>query len=202
QGGGQLTDRVLDSPYAVVLFDEVEKAHPRIVDLLLQVMDEGRLTDSKGRKASFSETVILLTSNLGAGYLGDPELGDLARKKAMAEVKAHFRPEFLNRLDEIIFFNRLSDENLLKIMDLLLKKECSLAQKRGINLFFDDDVKEWLLARNEHPEWGARPLRRIIQRHVRHNLADILLQKDIGSGTTIRVQATPSGLNFVPDSSS
>jgi ATP-dependent Clp protease ATP-binding subunit ClpB len=119
----------------------------------------------------------------------------------MAKVKAHFRPEFLNRLDEIIFFNRLNDEDLLKIMDLLLKKERSLAQERGITLFFDDDVKKWLLARNEHPEWGARPLRRIIQRHVRQSLADILLQNDVGPGTVLRVQATPLGLNFVPDSS-
>ncbi len=197
QGGGQLTDRVIAAPYTVILFDEVEKAHPRIVDVLLQVMDEGRLTDGQGRRASFGEAVILLTSNLGARYLGDPELGDLARQKAMEQVKSHFRPEFLNRLDEIIFFNRLSDQDLLKILNILLKKEMALAAERGITLTFDDNLGEWLLARNEHPEWGARPLRRIIQRHIRERLADYLLTENPQAGASIHIETTPSGPRFV-----
>ena len=196
EGGGQLTDRVLQSPYAVVLFDEVEKAHPRVLDVLLQVMDEGRLTDGKGRQASFSESVILLTSNLGARYLGDPELGEAARDMAMAEVKAHFRPEFLNRLDEIIFFNRLSKEDLIKIIDLLLDKETALAAGRGLKLKVSDEAGRWLVAQNEHPEWGARPLRRIIQRHLREPLADYLLTVDPPPGTVIHVDTGPSGLTF------
>jgi ATP-dependent Clp protease ATP-binding subunit ClpC len=199
EGGGQLTDRVLQSPYAVVLFDEVEKAHPRILDVLLQVMDEGRLTDGKGRRASFSEAVILMTSNLGARYLGDPELGETAREVAMREVKAHFRPEFLNRLDEIIFFNRLSDQDLLQILDLLLKREVALASGRGLVLAVSDQAKEWLVAQNEHPEWGARPLRRIIQRHLREPLADALLRADPPAGTTVRVDVSGSGLTFVTE---
>jgi ATP-dependent Clp protease ATP-binding subunit ClpC len=196
EGGGQLTDRVLQSPYAVVLFDEVEKAHPRVLDVLLQVMDEGRLTDGKGRRASFSEAVILMTSNLGARYLGDPELGESAREMATSEVKSHFRPEFLNRLDDIIFFNRLSDEDLLQILALLLRREETLASGRGLSLTVSDAARRWLVAQNEHPEWGARPLRRIIQRHLREPLADFLLTADPPAGTVVRVDKGESGLIF------
>ena len=196
EGGGQLTDRILQSPYAVVLFDEVEKAHPRVLDLLLQVMEEGRLTDGKGRQASFRETVILLTSNLGAHYLGDPALGDSARDQAMIEVKAHFRPEFLNRLDEIIFFNRLSEEDLFQIMGLLIRKEAALAAGPGLELRVSDEARRWLVAQNEHPEWGARPLRRILQRHLREPLADYLLSTDAPQGTIVQVDIGPSGLTF------
>jgi ATP-dependent Clp protease ATP-binding subunit ClpC len=200
EGGGQLTDRVLQSPYAVVLFDEVEKAHPRILDLLLQVMDEGRLTDGKGRRASFSESVILLTSNLGARHLGDASLGDAARDMAMQEVKSHFRPEFLNRLDEIIFFNRLSDQDLLRILGLMLQQEAELAAGRGLELHVSDPARRWLVAQNEHPEWGARPLRRIIQRFLREPLADYLLNANPPPGTTVHVDVGPSGLTFaMPD---
>jgi ATP-dependent Clp protease ATP-binding subunit ClpC len=196
EGGGQLTDRLLASPYTIVLFDEVEKAHPRVLDLLLQVMEEGRLTDGKGRQAAFSETVVLLTSNLGARQLGDPELGEAAREMAMNEVKAHFRPEFLNRLDEIIFFNRLSDDDLFQILDLLLKKESALAAGRGLELVLSEAARRWLLAQNDHPEWGARPLRRIIQRHVREPLADYLLTADPPPGTVVRIDAGAKGLIF------
>jgi ATP-dependent Clp protease ATP-binding subunit ClpA len=196
EGGGQLTDRILRSPYAVVLFDEAEKAHPRVLDLLLQIMEEGRLTDGKGRQASFRETVILLTSNLGARYLGDPTLGDAARDRAMAEVKGHFRPEFLNRLDEIIFFNRLSEENLFQIMGLLIAQEAELAAGPGLELHVGDAARRWLVAQNDHPEWGARPLRRILQRHLREPLADYLLRADPSPGTRVEVDLGPSGLTF------
>ncbi len=196
EGGGQLTDRVIQSPYTIVLFDEVEKAHPRIFDLLLQVMEEGRLTDGKGRQASFSETVVLLTSNLGASFLGDASLGAEAHDLAMGEVKAHFRPEFLNRLDEIIFFNRLSEQDLARILDLILSKEVSLAAGRGLNLTLTQEAKRWLLEQNDHPEWGARPLRRIIQRHLREPLADYLLTQSPPAGVSLRVDAGSSALVF------
>lgn len=196
EGGGQLTDRLLASPYTVVLFDEVEKAHPRILDLLLQVLDEGRLTDGKGRQCSFGEAVILLTSNLGAQYLGDPQLGEMARAQAMDAVRAHFRPEFLNRLDEIIFFNRLTDQDLLRILDLLLNGEKALAANRGLELNFTPAAKTWLLARNDHPEWGARPLRRIIQRHIREPLANMLLTEDPAPGTTVHIDVQDGSLAF------
>ena len=175
EGGGQLTDKILKSPYAVVLFDEVEKAHPRILDILLQVMEEGRLTDGQGRIANFAETVILLTSNLGSQYLGDLSLGEAARELAMTDVRQFFRPEFLNRLDEIVMFKSLSPDTLRRVLDLMIGKEVKLAQERGIGLDITPAAREWILAQNDHPEWGARPLRRILQRSVREKLADYLL---------------------------
>jgi ATP-dependent Clp protease ATP-binding subunit ClpC len=192
EGGGQLTDRVLQTPYTVVLFDEAEKAHPRVMDVLLQIMEEGRLTDGQGRTASFSEAVIIMTSNLGAEQLADPELGDYAEVingVAMEAVKKHFRPEFLNRLDAIVTFHPLSPENLRVILDLLLEKEVELVAERGLILEVSQAAREWLLAQNEHPEWGARPLRRIIQRHLREPLADYLLAADPKPDTAVRVDA-------------
>ncbi len=175
ESGGQLTERIIKSPYAVVLFDEVEKAHPRILDILLQVMEEGRLTDGQGRVANFSETVILLTSNLGATYLSDVTLGEQARELAMLDVRAFFRPEFLNRLDEIVMFKSLTPDVLAKVLDLLISKEAKLAQTQGMALEVTPAAKVWLLAQNKEPGMGARPLRRILQRNVREKLADYLL---------------------------
>lgn len=196
ESGGQLTDRVRQSPYTIVLFDEAEKAHPRVLDVLLQVMEEGRLTDGQGRTASFSETVVILTSNLGAEYLADPSLGEAGRDLAMAEVKAHFRPEFLNRLDEIVIFHPLSTEQLRAILGLMLKKEAELAAGRGLHLEVSEEARTWLLAQNDHPEWGARPLRRILQRHVREPLADYLLKTDPQPGTVVRVGVKDNNLSF------
>jgi ATP-dependent Clp protease ATP-binding subunit ClpC len=197
EGGGQLTDRVRQMPYAIVLFDECEKAHPRILDVLLQMMDEGRLTDGQGRTTKFSDAVIILTSNLGAKFLVDRSLSeDQAHELALDAVKQHFRPEFLNRLDEIIMFNALSDEALRKILDLLLKKEMKLAGERGLTLEISESAKTWLLAQNDHPEWGARPLRRIIQKFVREPLADYLLEKNPPAGTKIRVEVEGKGLKM------
>jgi ATP-dependent Clp protease ATP-binding subunit ClpC len=196
EGGGQLTDRVLQTPYTVVLFDEAEKAHPRVMDVLLQIMEEGRLTDGQGRTASFSEAVIIMTSNLGAEQLADPEMGDSARELAMEAAKRHFRPEFLNRLDTIVTFHPLSPENLRAILDLMLKKEIELVAERGLTLEVSQAARTWLLAQNKHPEWGARPLRRIIQRHLREPLADYLLAADPKPGTTVRVDAGDDGLTL------
>ncbi|MDY7040056.1 MAG: ATP-dependent Clp protease ATP-binding subunit [Chloroflexota bacterium] len=196
ESGGQLTDRLRRTPYAVVLFDEAEKAHPRVLDVLLQMMEEGRLTDGQGRTVSFSEAVIILTSNLGAEYLADPSLGEAGRELALAEVKAHFRPEFLNRLDEIVLFHPLSAEQLRAILGLMLKKEAALAAGRGLQLDVSEAAQTWLLARNEHPEWGARPLRRILQRHIREPLADYLLKMDPKPDTVVRVDAGRDGLTF------
>ena len=187
EGGGQLTDRVRQTPYTVVLFDECEKAHPRILDVLLQMMDEGRLTDGQGRVASFADAVIILTSNLGAELLVDLSLGERTRELAMEAVKRHFRPEFLNRLDDIVMFNSLSAEALRKVLNLMLKKEIKLAGERGVTLEIGDSARTWLLSKNDHPEWGARPLRRIIQKHVREPLADFLLEKNPPAGATVKL---------------
>jgi ATP-dependent Clp protease ATP-binding subunit ClpC len=196
EGGGQLTDRVRKTPYCVVLFDECEKAHPRILDVLLQMMDEGRLTDGQGRVASFADAVIILTSNLGAQFLADRSLGDRARDLALDLVKQSFRPEFLNRLDEIIMFNALSIEALRQILDLLLKKETKLASERGLQLDVTAAARAWLIDQNDHPEWGARPLRRIIQKFVREPLADFLLEKNPAAGTKVQIDVSGEELKI------
>ena len=196
EGGGQLTDRVREQPYIVVVFDEVEKAHRRVLDVLLQVMEEGRLTDGQGNVATFSEAVIIMTSNVGAHVLGAVGVDDALREEVMDEVRSAFRPEFLNRLDEIVIFHPLSDEHLAQILDLLLDKEIKLAAERGLTLEFAPESKSWMLAQNEHPEWGARPLRRIIQRSVREQLADYLLRENPQPGTTVKINADARGLTF------
>lgn len=184
EGGGQLTDFVRQRPYTVVLFDEVEKAHPRVLDVLLQVMDEGRLTDGQGRLTTFSETVIIMTSNLGARHMLIPIIGAEERELVLAEVHRFFRPEFINRLDEIILFHQLTGEQLAQILDLMLKKEVKLAAQQNMTLEMTPAAKSWLLAQNDQPEFGARPLRRIISRHLREPLADFLLTQKRGNGNT------------------
>jgi ATP-dependent Clp protease ATP-binding subunit ClpA len=197
EGGGQLTDHVRENPYTVVLIDEVEKAHPRVLDVLLQVMDEGRLTDGQGRQSTFSEAVIIMTSNLGSRYMLVPQIGEHERELVMSEVRSFFRPEFLNRLDEIILFHQLTSEQLALILDLMLKTELRLAANQGIDLVITDAAKEWLLTQNDQPQFGARPLRRIIARHLREPLADFLLSQPRDAGPkTIAVDANEEGLQF------
>jgi ATP-dependent Clp protease ATP-binding subunit ClpB len=196
EGGGQLTDRVREQPYIVVVFDEVEKAHHRVLDVLLQVMEEGRLTDAQGNVANFGEAVVIMTSNVGARDLETDVIDDATRETVMAEVRSEFRPEFLNRIDEIVIFHPLSDEHLSQILDLLLAKEATLATERGLELQFTPKAKRWMLDQNDHPEWGARPLRRIIQRHVREQLADYLLKENPRAGTTVKIDAGKGGLAF------
>ena len=191
EGGGQLTDRVRQQPYIVVLFDEVEKANQRIMDILLQVLEAGRLTDGQGRVALFSEALIILTSNLGAQYLQDTQITEEDREGVMEEVRGFFRPEFLNRLDETVIFSPLDAVALRTILDLLLKKEAKMAIDRGLTLEFTDAAKEWMMAQNDHPEWGARPLRRIITRSVREPLADFLLSADTKAGMSVKIDADP-----------
>ncbi len=193
EGGGQLTDRVREQPYIVVVLDEVEKAHRRVLDVLLQVMEEGRLTDGQGNVANFSEAVIIMTSNVGAPLLATTVIDDETRDEVMEEVRDSFRPEFLNRIDEIVMFHPLSDEHLAQILDLMLAKEHKLTAERGLTLVFTPAAKQWMLAQNDHPEWGARPLRRIIQRHVRESLADYLLHENPEPGTAVTIDADPSG---------
>jgi ATP-dependent Clp protease ATP-binding subunit ClpC len=197
EAGGQLTDNVATMPYSVVLLDEVEKAHKRVLDVLLQIMEEGRLTDGKGSTVNFSETVIILTSNVGSQYMADPGLSSaFAQGAAEEELKRHFRPEFLNRLDDIIFFDALSEDDLRQILDLMLNKEGKLVAGRGLRMEVTDEARTWLLDQNEHPEWGARPLRRIIQRHIREPLADWLLTEDPPNGTAVRVEVKGQKLAF------
>ena len=199
--GGQLTDFVREKPYTVVLFDEVEKAHPRVLDVLLQVMEEGRLTDGQGRLTTFSETVVIMTSNLGAQHMLVPVIGERERELVMGDVRRFLRPEFINRLDDVILFHQLTPPQLAQILDLMLKNERKLTEKQNILLNVTEAAKAWLLAQNDEPEFGARPLRRIIARHLREPLADFLLtQKKTGNKTTIIVDAEENKLVFEIDS--
>ena len=197
EGGGQLTDFVREKPYTVVLLDEVEKAHSRVLDVLLQIMEEGRLTVGQGRLTSFSETVIIMTSNLGADSMLVPVIDERARESVFLDVRRFFRPEFLNRLDEVILFHQLTTPQLALILDLMLKREFKLAAKQGIGLELTEEAKEWLLDQNDQPEFGARPLRRIIGRHLREPLADFLLSRPRRDGmTAVAVDAGADGLQF------
>ena len=196
EAGGQLTEKVRQRPHTVVLFDEVEKAHSRVLDVLLQIMEEGRLTDAQGRVTSFSETVIILTSNLGSEHLDKPVMTDEMRDEVMQVMRGTLRPEFLNRLDEIILFLPLSADQLRQILDLQLKKEAKMLQAQGVTLEISEAAKTWLLDQNDHPEWGARPLRRIIQKNLREPLADWLLTAAPEKSARVAVDAGPQGLSF------
>jgi ATP-dependent Clp protease ATP-binding subunit ClpC len=196
EGGGQLTDFARRKPYTVILFDEIEKANRKVLDVLLQVMDEGRLTDSHGREVSLKEAVIIMTSNIGAGHMLTPLIGEREQALVMSEVRSFFRPEFLNRLDEIILFHRLTPEQLASILDLMLQTEVNLARRQNIELVVDPGAKEWLLSQNDQPEFGARPLRRIISRQLREPLADYLLRQSVRRDTRVFVRADQAELNF------
>jgi ATP-dependent Clp protease ATP-binding subunit ClpC len=199
EAGGQLTEAVKKQPYQIVLFDEIEKGHPRILDLLLQVIEEGRLTDGRGNLVRFSETVIILTSNIGSQHLAVPVLSDEIKDSVMEEVREFLRPEFINRLDEVVMFNALSQEDLGNILRLLLKKESKLAEERGLKLTFSDSAIKWLLEQNDEPQYGARPLKRIIRRLVREPLADFLLKANPPVGTEVNIgtaKKKSDGLKF------
>ncbi len=193
--GGQLTERIRTRPYTIVLLDEIEKAHPRIMDVLLQVMEEGRLTDGRGNTARFSEAVVILTSNIGSEHLMVRKITEDLREQVLDQVLDFLRPEFVNRLDEVILFNALSDDDFVLILDLLIEKENKLAAERGLSLSFTPEAKQWLLEQNDEPEFGARPLRRILRRNLREPLADFLLRSDPPEGTQVLVQANGQKAN-------
>ena len=197
--GGQLTERIRQKPYTIVLLDEIEKSHPRIMDVLLQVMEEGRLTDGRGNVASFSEAVVIMTSNIGSEHLMVRQITDDLREKIMDQVLDFLRPEFINRLDEVILFNALSDDDFVLILELLIEKENRLASERGLTLTFTEGAKKWILAQNDEPEYGARPLRRILRRNLREPLADFLLRSNPPEGTEVRISSSRKrgrGLKF------
>ncbi|WP_170462146.1 ATP-dependent chaperone ClpB [Ruegeria arenilitoris] len=195
--GGVLTEAVRRRPYQVVLFDEVEKAHPDVFNVLLQVLDDGVLTDGQGRTVDFKQTLIVLTSNLGSQALSQlPEGADTAQAKrdVMDAVRAHFRPEFLNRLDETIIFDRLQRSDMDAIVDIQLSRLRKRLVGRKIDLVLDDAAKEWLANEGYDPVFGARPLKRVIQRALQNPLAEALLAGDIRDGDTVPVTAGPDGL--------
>ncbi|MEM6938812.1 MAG: ATP-dependent chaperone ClpB [Pseudomonadota bacterium] len=195
--GGVLTEAVRRRPYQVVLFDEVEKAHPDVFNVLLQVLDDGVLTDGQGRTVDFKQTLIVLTSNLGAQALSQlPEGGDMAaaRRDVMDAVRAHFRPEFLNRLDETIIFDRLVRNDMTGIVDIQLARLYKRLAGRKISLSLDPAAKQWLADEGYDPVFGARPLKRVIQRALQDPLAEMLLSGDVKDGTQVDVTAGVDGL--------
>ncbi|MCP1221038.1 MAG: ATP-dependent chaperone ClpB [Acetobacter orientalis] len=195
--GGVLTEAVRRRPYQVILFDEVEKAHEDVFNILLQVLDDGRLTDGQGRTVDFRNTIIVLTSNLGSDLLAhqpDGESTDMVQAEVMKAVRAHFRPEFLNRLDEIILFSRLQKADMTKIVDIQISRLQKLLDDRKIVLKLDDLAHAWLANEGYDPVYGARPLKRVVQRSLQNPLAQLLLEGAIHDGETVPVSANGEGL--------
>ncbi|MGV1836386.1 ATP-dependent chaperone ClpB [Rhizobium rhizogenes] len=199
--GGALTEAVRRRPYQVVLFDEIEKAHPDVFNILLQVLDDGRLTDGQGRTVDFRNTMIIMTSNLGAEYLTQLKEGDdseQVREQVMDVVRAHFRPEFLNRVDEIILFHRLKREEMGAIVDIQLERLLTLLSERKIALELDEDARNWLANRGYDPVYGARPLKRVIQKYVQDPLAEQILSGQLPDGSRVLVTSGSDRLLFRP----
>jgi ATP-dependent Clp protease ATP-binding subunit ClpB len=209
--GGALTEAVRRRPYQVVLFDEIEKAHPDVFNVLLQVLDDGRLTDGQGRTVDFKNTLIIMTSNLGAEYLADPRQpmgfgapGD--KDKVMSEeeayglvmdaVRRHFRPEFINRIDEIVVFHRLRREAMASIVDIQMKRLQALVADRKITLELDDQARTWLANKGYDPIYGARPLKRVIQKSVQDPLAEEILRGNVKDGDTVVVSVKDGALTL------
>jgi ATP-dependent Clp protease ATP-binding subunit ClpB len=197
--GGALTEAVRRRPYQVVLFDEIEKAHPDVFNILLQVLDDGRLTDGQGHTVDFRNTLIVMTSNIGAEYLvNQPEGQDVeaVRDQVMAMVRASFRPEFLNRIDEIILFHRLQRDQMTRIVDIQMQRLEKLLTDRKIVVELDGKAKEWLADKGYDPAYGARPLKRVIQKALQDQLAEMILSGRVKDGDRVKVSATRFGLTF------
>ena len=196
--GGQLTEAIRRRPYSVVLLDEIEKAHPDVFNILLQILDDGRLTDGQGRTINFKNVVVIMTSNLGSGWILSPdEDQETMQEKVMATVRDHFKPEFLNRLDELIVFHRLEGSHLKQIVDVQLTGLTRRLSERGIVLDVKERAKEYIAKKGYDPAYGARPLKRLIQREVENPLAAGLLDGTFGPGSTVVVNGTDDGLVLV-----
>jgi len=205
--GGQLTEQVRRKPYSVVLFDEIEKAHPDVWNMLLQILEEGKLTDNVGRVVNFRNTIILMTSNVGSdtirkqGTLGFASITDEAsyekmRERIMEEAKKTFRPEFLNRLDDIVVFRSLTKPDLIEILDLEVSKVAQRLKARNIDLILDEKAKDFLVGKGFDPQYGARPMRRSVERFMEDPLAEEILKGSFHEGEAIQVTAENDRLVF------
>jgi ATP-dependent Clp protease ATP-binding subunit ClpB len=197
--GGALTEAVRRRPYQVVLFDEIEKAHPDVFNVLLQVLDDGRLTDGQGHTVDFRNTLIVMTSNLGSEYLANQPEGqdtDAVGDQVMAVVRANFRPEFLNRIDEIILFHRLKRSDMTKIVDIQMARLAKLLEDRKISIVLEPSARDWLGEKGYDPTYGARPLRRVIQKSIQDPLAEMILSGRIKDGEKVVISAGKQGLTF------
>jgi ATP-dependent Clp protease ATP-binding subunit ClpB len=196
--GGQLTEAVRRRPYSVVLLDEIEKAHPEVFNALLQLLDEGRLTDGHGRTVDLTNTVVIMTSNVGTEFLDGRETvaDDQKRELVLTALRQHFRPEFLNRVDEIIIFHGLTREHLKEIVDIQVRRLSQLLAERQLEIELTDEAKALLAEEGYDPAYGARPLKRVIQRQVQDPLALRLLQGEFREGDRVRVDARDGHMNF------
>jgi ATP-dependent Clp protease ATP-binding subunit ClpB len=197
--GGALTEAVRRRPYQVVLFDEIEKAHPDVFNVLLQVLDDGRLTDGQGHTVDFRNTLIVMTSNLGAELLvAQPEGQDTeaVRDQVMAIVRASFRPEFLNRIDEIILFHRLQKSEMARIVDIQIARLARLLEERKIAIKLEPSARDWLADKGWEPAYGARPLKRVIQKSVQDPLAELVLSGRVKDGDKVVISGSKQGLKF------
>ena len=197
--GGALTEAVRRRPYQVVLFDEIEKAHPDVFNVLLQVLDDGRLTDGQGHTVDFRNTIIVMTSNLGSEFLvnqAEDEDTDAVKDQVMAVVRASFRPEFLNRVDEIILFHRLKRADMGKIVDIQMTRLAKLLEERKIEIELEASARDWLAEKGWDPAYGARPLKRVIQKSVQDPLAEMILSGHVKDGEKIVISARKQGLAF------
>ena len=200
--GGQLTEAVRRKPYSVVLFDEVEKAHPDVFNVLLQVLDDGRITDSKGKTVDFKNTILIMTSNIGSHYLleGIDQYGNVgkeAEQMVLGDLQNHFRPEFLNRLDETILFKPLTRDNIRQIVDLLVADVNKRLEERELKVELTEAAKAFVTEHGYDPAYGARPLRRYIQKHVETLAARIILQGDIHQGQMIVIDVAENGEKLI-----
>jgi ATP-dependent Clp protease ATP-binding subunit ClpB len=197
--GGALTEAIRRRPYQIVLFDEIEKAHPDVFNILLQVLDDGRLTDGQGRVVDFRNTLIIMTSNLGSEYLTNLTEGqdvDEVRDQVMSVVKASFRPEFINRVDDIILFHRLQRSNMAEIVRIQMKRLDALLEDRRIELELSNEAVEWLANRGYDPVYGARPLKRVIQSTLQDQLAEKILMGEIHDGMKVKVTVSADRLHL------
>ena len=190
--GGQLTEAVRRKPYCVILFDEIEKAHPEVFNVLLQLLDDGRLTDSQGRTVNFKNTVVIMTSNIGSMHLlsnidENGELNEAAKETVLSELNRHFKPEFLNRVDEIVLFKPLSKDEIVKIIDLALKDIQRRLDDRHIMLIVTDKAKRYIAQNAYNPSYGARPVKRYIQKFIETEIGKLLIKGDVSEGKDIKI---------------
>jgi ATP-dependent Clp protease ATP-binding subunit ClpB len=198
--GGQLTEKIRRNPYSVILFDEIEKAHPDVFNVLLQILDDGRLTDSKGRTVDFKNTVLIMTSNLGSREIQAVSDDEKQVHEAVTQVlREHFKPEFLNRIDDIVIFHQLSREQIGQIIDVQLERLRRMLGERQITIALDDAARALLAREGYDPMFGARPLKRAIQTLVQNPLAVKLLRGEVMPGQTVKVSAEGDEMKFMTD---
>jgi ATP-dependent Clp protease ATP-binding subunit ClpB len=195
--GGQLTEAVRRRPYSVVLLDEMEKAHGDVFNVLLQLLDDGRLTDGQGRTVDFRNTIVIMTSNLGSAVFSDPSIEREKQREAVLEdVRGYFRPEFVNRIDEIVVFEPLGRDEIAQIVDIQLRSLRRRLDERGLTIELTDEARAYLATKGYEPAFGARPLKRLIQREIQDPLAIRLLSGEIRDGDVVTIDATANGLEF------